>query len=257
MSEQIARSEWCCLDRYDISGQAENFGFKRSLALQESTTFPDPSITSDTAPIYTKRLTGAESAMLDFTGTLDTSLLGNLEAFKSAFSASVSTSFIVTKGEGRALGSFVHMFKGRDGVINYGGPVGNIIPVTANIMNDGPVTMGRLYEFGTKSATGNGTSRTTTAVAAGMVRTIHIHVLSVAGTSTPGITVIYETSAIGNYSDAVTRWTSSAVTAANIATLGAQRAYLTATVSDTNGRFRWTITGTTPAFVVRFSEGVR
>lgn len=246
MAEQIAYDEWMAIGPYDISGCVSNFGFERMVDLEEVTTFPGPTVVSPAGPVYTRRLPGVESAKSSIAGYLD------MTVSHPALSAAFAASPIITYGTGRALGSMVYMFNGKEGTMNYGGPVGKVIPITAEIMNDGVVTPGALYEFGPKTATGNGTSRTTLAVTTGKARYLHVHVVAISGTSSPSITVIYETSAIGDYTDAVTRHTFGAMT-----TIDEERAVKTAAVSDLNGRFRWTISGTDPSFLVRMSEGVR
>lgn len=251
MAEQIAFDEWLVVDGYDISGVSSNFGTAREVDLQEFTCFPDPEVVSASAP-YRKRLPGAESAMVSVAGYLDP--LVNLAAANAAFALSP----VVSKGAGRALGSEVLMFVGKEGTMMYGGEVGAVIPLSADINSDGMVVAGKLFEFGAVTATGNGTSRTVSAVTTGKVRVLHVHVVAASGTSTPTITLIYETSALGDYSDAVTRHTFAAFTDADVAAGTAyERAVKTAAVSDTNGRFRWTITGTDPRFLIRLSEGVR
>lgn len=245
MAEQIAYDEFLCIDQYDISGVSANFGSERTADLKEFVCFPDPTITSASPP-YKKRLSGPESAKLSVAGYLDTAV--NLAAANAALNASP----IITYGIGRALGSQVQLYVAKESGFQHGGQVGEVIPISMEIASDGVIVAGALFEFGAKTATGNGTSRTVTAVTTGKSRYLHVHVISVSGTGTPTLTVIYETSAVGDYTDAVTRHTFTDFTAA-----GVQRAVKTAAVSDTNGRFRWTISGTNPSFLVRMSEGVR
>lgn len=247
MAEQIALDEWMALDEYDISGNIGNFGFERMVALEAFVTFPDPTVTAPVGTIYERNLGGVESAKVAPAGFLDmgVSYLG----LKAAFEGSP----IITKGEGRALGSDVTMFVGRAGSFNYGGPVGKVVPITGQISSDGRVTPGALYEFGAKTTTADGTSRTTLAVTAGKVRVLHVHVVTLSGTA-PTLDVIYETSALGDYTDAITRHTFTQFTGAYLK----ERAVKTDAVSDLNGRFSWTIGGTgSPSFLVRMSEGVR
>lgn len=246
MAEQIAQDEWMCVDKYDISGEITNFGFERVVALEPVVTFPDPTVSTPTQ-LYERNLCGAESAKAAIAGYLDQAI--NLPAFEGAITGAP----VVTKGYGRAQGSSVVMMIGAQGMLHYGGPVGKVTPVTAQINNNGVVTPGIVYEFGSKTTTGNGTSQTISAVTAGKSRYIHVHVITITGTGTPTITFIYETSALGTYADAVTRYTSPAFTAP-----GKDRNVSTSVVSDINGRFRWTISGTgSPTFLVRLCEGVR
>lgn len=244
MSEQIAYDEWLSIDGYDISGVSSNFGFEVTNDLKDVLCFPAPTITSATVP-YRKRLPGPVSGKNSIAGYLDTDV--NLPAFEAAFGGSP----IVSYGSGRALGSRVWMYVGKQGTMQHGGAVGEVIPITAEIMSDGAVVPGDLFEFSAKTATLNGTTRTISAVTTGKARYINTHVVAVSGT-TPSMTVVFETSVIGDYTDAITRWTSSAFT-----TTGVQRAAITTAVGDLNGRFRWTISGTNPSFLVRFSHGVK
>lgn len=248
MAEQIASDEWMSIDEYDISGNIANFDFERMAALEAFVTFPDATVVSPVGTIYERNLGGVEAAKAAPSGFLDmgVSYLGLKAAFEGA-------SPIITKGEGRALGSDVTMFVGRAGSFTYGGPVGKVIPISGQISSDGRVTPGALYEFGAKTTTTAGTSRTTVAVTAGKVRVLHVHVVAISGT-TPTLDVIYETSALGNYTDAITRHTFTQFTPSYLK----ERAEKTAAVSDLNGRFSWTIGGTgSPSFLVRMSEGVR
>jgi hypothetical protein len=243
MAEAISTQESMCVDGFDISGVSSNFGMERSVALKECVTFPAPTDTTTTYP-YKRRHAGPESAMAAVTGYLDQAVNGD------AFKAALAGSPIVTWMQGRALGSLATMLVGRESKFLIGGPVGELIPANGTFESDGAVADGQLYEFGTKTATGNGTSRTTSAITTGKSRYLHVHV--VATTLSPNLVVIYETSAIGDYTDAVTRHTFTAFTTAYLV----ERAIKTAAVSDTHGRFRWTFTGT-GSIAVRMVEGVR
>jgi hypothetical protein len=244
MAEQIAHDEFMVVDQYDISGCSSNFGFEHMVDLEEVTTFP--SVTQASDLVYKRRLPGVVSAKASVAGYLD------MAVSHAALSAAFGASPVIMYGLGRALGSQVYMFVGKEGSLSYGGPVGKAIPITADLSSDGLITPGELFEFGAKTATGNGTSRTISTVTSGKKRVLHVHVPAISGTLTPTMTVIYETSAIGDYTDAVTRHTFT-----NFTAVGKQRAILSSAVTDTNGRFRWTITGTTPSFLVLMGEGVK
>lgn len=242
MAEQIAYAEWCAIDRYDVSGVSSSFGAEASATLEECVTFPDATVTAPGVP-YKRRHVGDESFQLSIAGYLDIAV--NYPAFNSSLGASPVT----TWGAGRALGSLVTMFVGKESKFVQGGAVAKLIPLTGDLMSDGLFMNGVLYEFGDKSATGTGTAQTTTAVAAGMNRVLHVHV--VATTLSPTLTVTYETSEIGDFSDAVTRHTFTQFTSSYLV----ERAVKTSTVSDTHGRFKWTYGGT-GTLTVRMSEGV-
>lgn len=245
MAEQIATEEGLCVNEFDLSGISSNFGGSRSADIKEKVCFPGPDQGAGSRPTKS-RLVGPQSIKLDVAGYLDAEI--NLAAAEAA----LSTYSVATYLSARALGSRVYMFEGAQSNHEFGGQVGEIIPMTLNMSNNGAIYPGNLYEYsaGTLiSATGNGTSRTITAVTLGKSRCLHIHV--VASTGTAALVVIWETSVIGDYSDAITKHTFATITAPAV---GYERAIKTATDSDTNGRFRWTVTGT-GTFRVRFSEG--
>jgi len=245
MASLTSINEWACLSQYDITGQVSNFASQRQVALNECTTFPDPTLPTQ-AIVYKKRLAGAEDAKLSISGYLD-------QATATAIDALFATvTVIVTKGDGRDPGDTCLMYQAKEASTSTGGAVGMPVPFSADIESDGPVCAGTVYLFGSITASNNSTSQTTGTVSAGKSRTLHAHVITVGGTSTPTLSLTYETSAIGDYSDAVTR-----VTFTNFTAAGVQRVVDTGDTTDTHGRYKWTVSGTTPSFMVRLCEGVR
>jgi hypothetical protein len=244
MPEQIATGEWLCFDEFDVSGLSDNFGSKRTVAEETWTPFQGP--TEDaTVPLLPRRLLGVESMTLSTTGQLDAAV--NLAAAEAALARG---SAIVTKGDGRALGDQVYMFVGRaGGDFVYGGAVGKVIPFSAMVGSDGIVTVGQLFEFGSKSSTAPGTSRTMPVVTTGMSLYLHLHV--VAKTGSGSMVFVYETSLIGDYTDAVVKYTSP-----SISTVDKKRAVVSSANSDTHHRWRMTLTGS-GTFLVRLAAGVR
>jgi len=244
MSAAISTEEGLCIAQYDLSGVSSNFGFSRSVEIKEKVCFPD--LTQGAGAIPTKsRLVGPESSKVTNNGYLDQAI--NLAAAEAA----ISTYPPVTKLVARAVGSKVYMFVGAESSFDYGDKVGEIIPFNLELANTGPVHPGILYYYGNISASGNSTSQTVPAVSTGKTRCLHVHVVTATGTGS--LALIYETSASGDFTDAVTRHTFATITAP---TLTSERALKTALVTDTHGRFKWTLTGT-GTFTVRFSEGVR
>lgn len=246
MAEQIASEEGLCINEFDLSGISSNFGFARTLEIKEKVCFPGPTQGTGSFPTKSRGI-GPESMKIDNAGYLDPAI--NLAAAEAALAAGPA----ITKLTSRAIGSRVYMFEGAQSSFDYGSQVGEWIAFTLSASNHGPVHPGLLYSYGIISASGNSASQTTTAIAAnsGKTRCLHAHAITLTGTAT--LALIYETSALGDYTDAVTRHTFSVITAP---TPDYERAIKTAAVSDTNGRFKWTITGT-GTFMVRFAEGVK
>ncbi len=244
MAEQIATGEWLCFDEFDLSGVSTDFGAKRTVAEETWTPFQTPDVAGNTV-IYPRRLLGVESMTLAVAGMMDAAV--NLAAVEAALSRGGA---ITTKGDGRNPGDMVYMFAGKPtGDLAYGGAIGKVIPLACVMSSSGTVTPGTLFEFGSKGTTGPGTSQPMPAALTGQTLRLHIHVVAVTGSAS--MVVVYETSAIGDFTDAVARYTSPAIT-----TVDKKNPSIAGPITDLHHRYRWTITGT-GTFLVRLAAGIR
>jgi hypothetical protein len=244
MAEQIATNEWLCFDEFDVSGASNNFGTKRSVTEETWTPFQPPT-SMGTDPILPRRLPGVESMTASVTGQLDVGV--NLAAAEASLARGGA---ITTKGEGRNPGDAAYLFSGKPtGDFVYGGEVGKVIPFASVMSSSGTVTPGYLFEFGPKSATAPGTSRMMLAATSTQVLRLHIHVVAFTGSAS--IVIVYETSAIGDFTDAVVRYTSTSITG-----LDKKNPAIGGPITDLNHRYRWTITGA-GSFLLRLAAGIR
>lgn len=247
MAEQIAANDWLCWGAYDISGVTSNAPLVWDQEVKDFICWKGLTL-GDADPLSRKRLVGAEGASMSINGYVD--FLINDAAATASLGVNDMT---VTRGYGRALGSKVHLLQAAMPSFTIGGPIGEVVNFTGDLQSSNSIVVpGQLFEFGSKTATGDGTSRAIGAVSATQKLYLHAHFVTVSGTS-PTLDLIYETSALGNYTDAVTRHTFTQAIA-----ISSQRAVVSGAITDTNGRFRWTIGGTdTPTFLVRLSAGIR
>jgi len=131
-----------------------------------------------------------------------------------------------------------------------GNDVGELFGFTFNAQSKGPLVRGNLLVDGAKTATGNGSSMSLGAVAAGEKVYGALHVLAASGT-TPTLDVIVQSDSDGAFSSPTTRLTFTQLT-----TTGAEALSLAGPVTDTHWRFRWTIGGSSPSFTIFASIGI-
>jgi len=134
------------------------------------------------------------------------------------------------------------------------GAVGDVAPWSAEGMGSWPVARGVVaHPPGTaRTANGTGTGVQLGAVAVGQYLYASLHVLSVAGTSTPTLTVVIESDADNSFASPITQITFAAATAR-----GGQIARTAGAIADTWYRAKWTITGSSPSFLFLVAFDVR
>lgn len=134
-----------------------------------------------------------------------------------------------------------------------GAAVGKVLGWTSSQKGNWPFVRGLiLHPQGTaRTATGTGTGFQLGAVTIAQRMYACLHVLSIAGTSTPTITVSLQSSVDNTFSSPTTRITFAADT-----TLDGQALSLLGAVTDQWWRAAWTISGTTPSFLFAVSAGI-
>lgn len=138
-----------------------------------------------------------------------------------------------------------------------GGAVGDVAPWAAGVTSSSPLVRGQiLHPPGTlRSSTGSGTAVLATLMpTANQFLWVNLHVLSVAGTSTPTLTVTVQTDDNSGFTSATTVGTFVAVTAANQSV--GQTLKIAGAITDTYLRVGFTISGSSPGFTFVASAGV-
>lgn len=152
------------------------------------------------------------------------------------------------------VGAVAYTTYGLHSSYKLGDQVGEIAPWTAKASGAWPVARGQIaHPPGTaRTATGVGTGVQLGAVPANDRLYAALHVLSVAGTATPTITVRVESDTTNAFAAPTTRATFTAATARGgeiIRTSGTA-------ITDTWWRVAWTISGTTPSFLLAAALGI-
>jgi hypothetical protein len=135
------------------------------------------------------------------------------------------------------------------------GSPGDIAPWQASMTGSGTMARGQVASApGTpRTATGSGTILDLGAagVPSGHNLLASLHVLSVAGTSSPTITAAVQSAATAGFGSPTTRLTFTAATA-----IDGQWQTITGPITDRYYRLAWTISGTSPSFLVAAAIGV-
>lgn len=154
---------------------------------------------------------------------------------------------------GANVGDLAYVVKMMETDYKLGGQVGELLPFSADAAGSGPLGRGVfLHDPGTaRTANGSGTGVLWIAVPAGAQLVAGLHVLSVAGTASPSITVNVQSSANVGFSSPTTQLSFAAATA-----VGGQALKLAGPITDTYWRVTYGITGTTPSFLFVVTIGI-
>jgi hypothetical protein len=133
------------------------------------------------------------------------------------------------------------------------GKVGDVAGYSLDVMSTWPLVKGIFAApAGTAlTSTGTGTITQLGAVAAGQNIYADFHVFSVAGTSTPTITMVIQSAALVGFGSPTARISFTAATA-----VGGQILRTPGAITDTFWRASWTITGSSPSFLAAVSFGI-
>ncbi|UUV34380.1 hypothetical protein NQK81_13295 [Amycolatopsis roodepoortensis] len=154
---------------------------------------------------------------------------------------------------GAAAGTVSYFTNGLSNEYTLLGEVGKMVPWTAKAKGTWPLVRGQIaHDPGTaRTATGTGAGAELGAVAAGKQLYASLHVLSIAGTAAPSITVEIESDDAAGFASPTTRLSFAAATA-----LGGQILRVPGAITDTWFRPKWTISGTAPSFLFVVAFGI-
>jgi len=152
-----------------------------------------------------------------------------------------------------ADGTLVYLTKVSQNSYKPSGEVGKLFGWTADMNGNQPIARGLiLHPQGTaRTATGTGTGRQLGAVLATQRLYANLHVMSIAGTSTPTITVKIQSSVDNTWASPTDRIAFTAAT-----TLTGQPLNVLGAITDQWWRAVWTISGSSPSFLFAVSAGI-
>ncbi|MFC6094735.1 hypothetical protein [Saccharothrix lopnurensis] len=151
-------------------------------------------------------------------------------------------------------GALAYLTYAMTGSYKLGGQVGEVAPWTAEAKGSWPVARGAVaHPPGTaRTADGNGAALQLGEVDDGRHLYAALHVLSVAGTGTPSITVEIESAPSAGFASPTTVAAFTAATGR-----GGQILRTAGPITDTHYRAVWTITGTAPSFLFLVALGIQ
>lgn len=227
----------------DLSGWSNKAEVKRGVETKETTNFR-----SGGSKEY---LGGLGSAALDVEGLWEA---GDLTLPDDVIDANLGVVGPWTICPNDAtVAALVYVVNALEGDYTILGAVGDVAPFKASAVSTWPRARGMIaHPPGTaRTATGTGTAVQLGAVAAGRQLYAALHVLSVAGTATPTITVRVESDDAVGFPSAVTQATFAAATA-----VGGQILRVAGPITDDWYRVGFTISGTTPSFLFVAALGI-
>ncbi|AIJ26362.1 hypothetical protein [Amycolatopsis methanolica] len=154
---------------------------------------------------------------------------------------------------GANVGDLAYFTNALTGSYALGGEVGSMAPWSGKANSSWPLVRGQVaHPPGTaRTASGTGVGTQLGAVPAGKQLYAALHVLSVAGTATPSLTVAIESDTASGFAAPTDRLTFAAATAR-----GGQILRVPGPLTDTWFRPKWTVAGTAPSFLFVVALGI-
>lgn len=154
---------------------------------------------------------------------------------------------------GGNVGDLAYLTKALESKYTIGGSPGDVAPWQADATGSWALVRGQImHPPGTaRSANGTGTARQLGAIATGKALYVCLHVLSVAGTASPSLTVTVESDDASGFASPTTVATFTAATA-----ISDQALSVAGPTTDAWFRITWAVTGTTPSFLFVVSAGI-
>jgi hypothetical protein len=238
MGEFVLKNGWMSLGGYFFDTGLGDVVLKTMSEAKEYVCY------KPTGDIYKSRLPGV--------GDVDIAMSGywNVETIDAALKSgqNVTNTLALFGATTPSAGSLGFLLRVMQGEYSIGGSVGEVTPFSVTAMGSAgaPERQGKVLHYGTVSATGNdGTSVTLGPVGSDQKLYLGLAVTGKAGTS-PTLDILHRTSALGNFTDAVTRHTY-----AQFTDRGSAYVEIAGPITDTHHRLSFTLGGSSsPSFPV-------
>lgn len=244
LNPQVLTDVRIYLETADLTGFSNKIDFGTSAADLDRTTFASGG--------WHERVGGLFDTAVAADGFYDVGDLTKPDDTLFANLGVTGTALTVVPTAG-TVGSLAYLCRILECDYKLGAPVGGLLAWTGTMKGNWPPVRGQiLHPQGTaRTTTGNGTAVQLGAVSAAQKMYVCLHVMSIAGTATPTITVAIQSNVDNTFGAPTTRLTFAADTA-----LDGQALSLAGPVTDAWWRATWTISGTTPSFLFAVSAGV-
>lgn len=228
----------------DLTSRSNKVEFAAEVEAKESTNYGSQG--------WKEFLGGLANSALGGEGQWEAGDLGKID--DQAWAAMGAIGGFTVCPDGASVGSPAWLIKAMQATYKLGGTVGDVAPWATAASGTWPVPRGVvLNPPGTaRISTGSGTATQITAVTAAQNLYATLHVLSVAGTSSPTITVKIQSSVDNTFASPTDIITFVAATA-----IGGQMLRAAGPITDTWFRATWTISGSSPSFLATIAAGVK
>jgi len=219
----------------DLSGILNQIALSNEVDIQESTTF---------GATYKTRLAGLFSPSMNLNGYWE-SASGTDSADSDLFGTfGQGPALISVSPQGASLGDVSYSMQVEQATYNPGASLGEIFAFSLAVQGTGKLLRGTVMEFGTFTASGNGTSRQLGSVSSSQKIYSALHVTAASGTN-PTLGVAVESDDASGFVSPVTRITHSQFTG-----VGAELKSADGPITDTWWRLVLTIGGISPSFTI-------
>lgn len=238
----------------DLTGQSNKVELSAEVEEKDTTNFADVDANGD---VWKSVIGGLGSAKLAAGGqweAFDPSKVDD-DAFAALGGVGAWTVYPHESGPiGGAVGSIAWLVNAFRAQYQVGGAPGDVAPWAASASSTWPLARGKgLHPPGTaRTAAGTGTAVQLPAVLATQSVYANLHVLSVAGTAAPTLTVKVQSAVDQAFTVPTDRLTFAAATART-----GQALRLAGPITDTWWRVSWTVAGTTPSFLFAAACGIQ
>ncbi|MET9301783.1 hypothetical protein ABZX66_20915 [Micromonospora aurantiaca] len=230
----------------DLTSNTNKVELKTEIEEKDATAFNPLSTTA----VWTELLGGLASSSADGEGQWEAGDPGKVD--DATWAARGGVGALTVCPAGANVGDLAWVTQALTGSYSLGGQVGDVAPWSASWAGSWPLVRGQiLHPPGTpRTASGNGTSRQLGALSASQALYVVLHVLSATGT-TPSVTVVVESDDTSGMATPTTRATFTAATASC-----GQAVKVAGPVTDDWWRIKWTVSGTTPSFLLVAAAGI-
>lgn len=233
----------------DLTGQSNKVELGGEFEEKDTTNFASYDVATDS--VWKEVKAGLGAAKLAAAGQWQAGDIGQVDddAWAALGGVGAWTVCPVTA----AVGGLAYIVNGMRSTYKFGGGVGDVNPWEGGAASTWPLARGLSAHppATARTATGNGSAITLPAVAASQFLIASLHVLSVAGTAAPTITVKIQSDADNTFASPTDQLAFTAAT-----TRGGQIARVGGAITDTSYRASWTISGTAPSFLFAIGIGI-
>jgi hypothetical protein len=247
MAKDILRNVRLFTGGVDLTGQTNKVGWEQEFEEKDVTVFP----AVDVAGVRPAKevIAGLVGTKVTASGFWEAGDTGKVDDALWAARGGIGAWSIFPAGA--AEGALAYLTQALQGSYQLGAGVGDVAPWQASMTGTLDLARGKSLSSPGVARTATGTVVLGAAVPAGRDLHASLHVLSVAGTATPTVTVAVQSASTAGFAGPTNRATFAPATAR-----GSQYLVVPGPITDQFYRLSFTVTGTTPSFLIAAAVGI-